>query len=220
MQHDLQPRDIAIYGAGGFGRETACLIGLINRQSPQWRVIGFFDDGIAAGEQTGYGPVLGGLDILNSWPTPLSVAIAIGTPQTVRTLTERIKNPNIDFPNLIAPSAVVADPASLKMGRGNLVCGFSWLSCNVVMGDFNLLNGYITVGHDARIGSCNVFMPSCHISGGVEMGNCNFFGLNSAVLQYVKIGSDVRVGAGAIVMRNATKEGSLYMGNPAMRVKF
>lgn len=34
-------RDIAIYGAGGFGRETACLIKEINSVKPTWNLIGF-----------------------------------------------------------------------------------------------------------------------------------------------------------------------------------
>ncbi len=37
-------KDIAIYGAGGFGREVACLIHIINKKTPQWNLIGFFDD--------------------------------------------------------------------------------------------------------------------------------------------------------------------------------
>ena len=37
-------KDIAIFGAGGFGREVACLIKRINEKEPTWRFIGFFDD--------------------------------------------------------------------------------------------------------------------------------------------------------------------------------
>lgn len=35
-------RDIAIFGAGGFGREVACLIRMINesRLEPEWKMIG------------------------------------------------------------------------------------------------------------------------------------------------------------------------------------
>ena len=41
-------KDIAIYGAGGMGRETACLIERINKASPKtiWNLIGFYDDGL------------------------------------------------------------------------------------------------------------------------------------------------------------------------------
>ena len=39
-------KDIAIYGAGGLGREVACLIRMINesKEIPEWNFIGFFDD--------------------------------------------------------------------------------------------------------------------------------------------------------------------------------
>lgn len=52
-------KDIAIYGAGGFGREVACLLRRINEQAPQWNLIGFFDDDITLiGTQNEYGEVL------------------------------------------------------------------------------------------------------------------------------------------------------------------
>lgn len=35
-------KDIAIYGAGGFGREVASLIKRINRIENQWNFVGFF----------------------------------------------------------------------------------------------------------------------------------------------------------------------------------
>ena len=36
---------IVIYGAGGFGRELAYLIELINEKKPTYDLIGFIDDG-------------------------------------------------------------------------------------------------------------------------------------------------------------------------------
>ena len=39
-------KDIVIYGAGGFGREIACLLNLINEKTPEWNIIGFLDDKI------------------------------------------------------------------------------------------------------------------------------------------------------------------------------
>lgn len=49
-------KDIAIYGAGGFGREIACLIMIINGslEQPEWNLIGFFDDGRHKGERNEY----------------------------------------------------------------------------------------------------------------------------------------------------------------------
>ena len=42
-------RDIAIYGAGGLGREIACVLKKINMVTPTWNLLGFFDDGLEVG---------------------------------------------------------------------------------------------------------------------------------------------------------------------------
>ena len=34
-------KDIAIFGAGGFGREVACLLRKINAVEPTWNFVGF-----------------------------------------------------------------------------------------------------------------------------------------------------------------------------------
>ena len=211
-------KDIAIYGAGGFGREIACLIRQINNVEPQWKFIGFFDDGIPKCERNEYGTVLGGINDLNLWKKSISIVMAIGSPLTVKVLADKISNPNVSFPNIIAPTTLFLDRNSVKMGHGNVICNRCTISCNVTIGDFNIFNGYIPVGHDAIIGNYNVFMPSVNVSGGVEIDNCNFFGVQSVVLQYQNVGSNVRIGANSVVMRTA-KDGNLYMGNPATKVK-
>ena len=68
---------IAIFGAGGFGREVACLISAINEQSPRWELIGFFDDNskLWGHSISHFGDCLGGRDALNSFPEKLAVAI-------------------------------------------------------------------------------------------------------------------------------------------------
>ena len=214
-------KDIAIYGAGGFGREVACLIRLINENldRPRWNFIGFFDDDEAiAGTFNEHGKVLGGRERINQWPTPVDVVIAIGTPQVIKDIAEGIDKPMVDFPNVIAPNVTWLDKDKVKMGKGNLICSGCLISCNVEFGNFNVLNGFSPIGHDTTIGDYNVIMPSCNISGGVRMGDCNFFGVKSAILQYLKIGNNTRVGAGSVVMRN-TKDGYLYVGIPAKRIE-
>lgn len=211
-------KDIVIYGAGGFGREIACLLNLINEKNPEWRIIGFLDDDEKIwGSENKYGKVLGGADWLNQYDKPLAVAIAVGTPTAVQAITSKINNPNVDYPNLYAPSVTFLDKESLKIGKGNIFCTNCFISCNVQVGNFNLFNGYIPLGHDAKIGDCNVVMPSVNISGSVVVGDLNFLGVQSVVLQGVKIGSNTRIGANSVVMRK-TKDGYLYIGNPAKRI--
>ena len=212
-------KDIAIYGAGGLGREIACLIRRINQKEPVWNFIGFFDDGKNKAHKCDYGDILGNIDDLNLWPEPLAIAIAVGNPLAKKKIVENITNSKIHFPNIIAPDLIYLDESRVVLGRGNIICSQCLFSCNLVVGDFNLFNGYIAVGHDTHIGSFNVFMPSVNISGEVKIGNNNFMGVSSVVLQQIEIGNSVRVGAGSVIIRK-TQDNNLYIGNPAIKMKF
>lgn len=212
-------KDIAIYGAGGFGREAACLIKRINQVEEKWNLIGFFDDGKEIGSSNEYGTILGGINELCSWDKPLDIVFAIGSPKIVDKLSNSVINPNIDFPNVISPDVIIVDPDNFSMGKGNLVTYGCLFSCNTHVGDFNTFNSYITIGHDTVIGNYNSFMPAVKISGSVKIGNRNFFGLNSVVLQLLKIGNDTIVGASSIIIRK-THDGCTYIGNPAKKIEF
>lgn len=211
---------VAIYGAGGFGREVFCLIQKINAVSPQWDVIGFFDDGKPKGEPVGrYGKILGGMEEVNSWPEPLAVVVAVGSTENMKKIVGGIKSPNISFPNILHPDVIFADEESVFMGKGNIVQRGSAFSCDVKMGDFNVFNGGTVLGHDVVLGSYNVLMPAVRISGSTTVGNANFFGISSIVLQGLKIGDDITLSAGSVLMRKP-KDGKLYIGNPAKMMEF
>lgn len=207
-------KDIAIYGAGGFGREVACLINLINKEKPTWNLIGFFDDGKEKGSRNEYGELLGGLYDLNSYDKPLDIAIAIGNPAFIKRVAEGITNPNIDFPNIIAPNVQFMDIENMSLGKGNIICSGCWISCNVHIGNFNIFNVGISIGHDACLGNYNALMPSVNISGEVIIRDENFFGVAAVVLQQKKIGRNTTIGANSLIIKN-TKDEKIYMGVPA-----
>jgi sugar O-acyltransferase (sialic acid O-acetyltransferase NeuD family) len=208
---------IAIYGAGGFGKEVACILNLINEKNPTWEIVGFFDDGKEKGLQIShFGNVLGNLHDLNTWPEPLSIAFAVGSPAILQKLVIGITNTNISYPNIIHPEAFIADKETLKIGHGNVIVRGCSFSCDVNIGNFNQFNSISALAHDVIVGDFNVFMPLTRISGETTIGNQNFFGIGSVVLQCIKIGNNTRIGAGSYIMRN-TKDGFLYFGNPARK---
>lgn len=212
--------DIFIYGAGGFGREVACLINSINKAEKRWNILGFLDDNeVLWGSKNEYGTVLGGIDYLNSFPQSVAVTLAIGSPRAVEKVAGTITNPNVTFPNLISPEVLFADDNNYSLGKGNIIQRQCTFSCNVHLGDFNTLNSGVGIGHDAVIGSYNAFMPIVRISGEVKMGDRNFFGVGSIVLQQIKIGSDIKLSAGSVLLTKP-KDGCLYMGNPAKKTEF
>lgn len=208
-------KDIAIYGAGGYGKEIACLINQINDVNPRWRLIGFFDDDKEKGMQISHhGKVLGGIDELNNYPEELALAIAIGNPSSLKGVRESIVNNKVYFPNIIAPSFIISDKETFTIGEGNVIGQGCSVSCDVSIGNFNILNADIVMGHDAKVGNYNVIMPDIRISGEVAIGEENLIGVGSIILQQVKVGNKVHLGAGAVLMTKP-KDGCTYIGNPA-----
>lgn len=207
-----------MYGAGGFGREVACLINLINKETPTWNLIGFFDDNTELKEKYNeYGPILGGREELNAWAKPLSVLMTIGSGTTVKKVIEGIHNDKIDFPNLLY-HVTFSDENNVKMGKGNIITS-GHFSCAVSIGDFNTMNGDVVLGHDVHMGSYNTLMPGVRVSGEVKIGDECFFGVGSIVLQQLIIGDRVKLGAGSVMMTKP-KNDNLYIGNPARLFKY
>lgn len=211
-------KDLLIYGFGGFGHEVACLINHINKEKPTWNVLGYIDDGVEAGTVCRYGKVLGDCNTLNSWDKPVAVVIAIGSCKVLEVISKNIINSNVEFPNIIAPNVFYFDKDDVTLGKGNIITFGCRFSCNTHLGNFNVLNGNISLGHDVRLGNYNVMFPETRISGQTTIGNRNFFGARTFVAQCLKIGDDCRFGAGCYVLRK-TKNGCLYMGNPAKRIE-
>ena len=214
-------KDIAIYGAGGLGKEIACMINKINQiQGFQWNIIGFFDDGKEIGEEVShFGKILGGIDELNQWNSILNVVLCFGNPIILNQIRNKITNNFVKFPNLIDPNFECNDPETFFIGEGNIIQGGCAETTNVKIGNFNLLNGDITMGHDVIIGDYNVIMPGCKISGEVNIGNCNLLGTYSFIKQCLKIGDNITLSPLSALLTKP-KEGHTYIGNPAKIFKF
>lgn len=213
-------KDIAIYGAGGFGREVACMINKINALSPTWNIIGFFDDGKVIGSNVShFGKVLGGMAELNQWRTPLAIALCMGAPVTLSIVHNKITNPLITFPNLIDPTFSVADKETFKIGFGNIIKGQCSVTTDVTIGNFNVINGFVNIGHDVSVGDYNVIMPGARISGEVSIQRLNLIGADSFIKQQIKIGENVTISP-LSAMLTKPKDGNTYIGNPAKKFSF
>ena len=210
-------KNIAIIGAGGFGKEVACIINKINETKPTWKLVGFFDDGMKNGSQVShFGKILGNTEDLNLWKDDLSIVFAIGNPNIIKMIVSSLSNKFLDFPNLIHPEVFFADRISLNLGKGNVIVRGCSFSVDVAVGDFNQFNSFSALAHDVQVGSFNVFMPLTRVSGEVSIGSLNLFGIGSIILQKIKIGNRVKIAPSSVVMRK-TKDDCFYMGNPAKK---
>lgn len=210
--------DIAIYGAGGFGRETAVLLRQINQVDKQWNLIGFFDDGLKKNQTIEELPLLGGINEVNSFQAPLSLVLAIADPESRMNIVASIHNDQISFPVIAHPHAILGSESNW-FGRGVIITAGCILTTGIVIGDFSIINLATTIGHDVKIGSFCSIMPACNLSGNVTIGEGCFLGTGTKILQNLSIGKDCVIGAGAVVIKNFEEEGLTLVGVPAFSIK-
>lgn len=204
---------IAIYGAGGLGREMRLLINQLNAQNVMWEFIGYFDDGLVTSDEK----VLGGMPELNVYPENLNILVAIGDPEVRKSVVERISNEKVTFPFLMHPS-VIYDKKVVTIGKGSIVTAANVLTTDITIGEFCILNLNCTVGHDAVIEDFATIMPAVNISGNVKIGKSTLIGTGAQILQNLIIGDNCKVGAGAVVVKNVYK-GTTVVGVPAQIIK-
>jgi sugar O-acyltransferase (sialic acid O-acetyltransferase NeuD family) len=211
-------KNIAIFGAGGFGLEVAMLIEQIHHVKNEWDLIGFFDDGIKSGEVVNGYRVLGGVRELNEWRENLYLVFALGMPKTKKAVYDKIRNINIKYPILIHPNAVIGKTEYVQIGEGCIICAGNIITTNIEIGRHVILNLACTVGHETKIGNFSSFMPTCNISGEVTIGEGNFWGTGSKIINRKRVGNNVIIGAGAVVTSDIPDD-STAVGVPARVIK-
>jgi len=194
-------KDIAIFGAGGFGREIKIIIDAINKVTPTYNLIGFFDDGKNVGELINSIPVLGGLQQLHQYNKPLAIAFSVADPNVRKKIVNSIKNTNITYPNIIHPNVDLGGD-QISLGQGNIICNGNILTCNITILDFVILNLQCTVGHDSVLKSYCSVMPSVSISGEVILNEGVYIGVGARIINQVEIGEFSVVGSGAVVTKS------------------
>lgn len=207
---------IAVYGAGGLGREIAVMIHQINAVSHRGHLIGFFDDGVGKGSVVDGLPVIGGINEVNVYDEDLDLCIAIADPHLRSNLVNKISNPRIGFPVIAHPSAILGDAKRNSFGRGAIITAGVIMTTGISVGEFCILNLSCTIGHDVTVGRCSTLMPSCSISGNVSIGDETVIGTGSRIIQGVSIGERCMVGAGAVVTKSVGANFKL-LGVPARK---
>jgi len=203
---------VIVYGAGGLGREVMQIV-ILTLCAEEFHALGYVDDGIPAGKTLNGRPVLGGAEYLDTFEGNVAVAFGIADPAIKAKLYGRFsKKNNITFPNIIHPSTLVSEYASL--GIGVVAAGGSGISVDAVVGNCVFLSNGALIGHDAHIGDFSSIMPLAAVSGGVRIGKRCLIGVQSAIKQGVSIGDGATVGMGSVVLRDVP-DGVTVIGNPA-----
>lgn len=210
-------KKIAVYGAGGFGREVLLLINQINAHKEEWTFVGFFDDGISPGTLVNDYPVLGSLEAANTYSSELHLVIAVGNPHVKRKIVESINNPQIIYPTLIHPSVTI-DKKWVTIGSGCIITAGNIITVNITIGEHVIINLSCTIGHDSIINNYCSLMPGVNVSGEVILHENVYIGTGAAIINQVMVGKNTIIGAGAVVTKSIPSD-CTAVGVPATPIK-
>lgn len=211
-------KKIVLYGAGGFGREVATMIEVINYLNPTYELMGFLADG----EQYHEGVVINGYPWLGAREWILKnrenvyCNCTIGDPFVKATIQKELTDKGVKFETIIAAGSFIS--GYTEIGKGCVIYGGATVSVNCKIGDGVLLNQGCNIGHDVTIGDYTVVMPGTGISGACQIGSQVSIGGHAFILPHKKVGDKAVVAAGSIVFSNV-RESSTVIGNPAKRMK-
>ncbi|RYY21213.1 MAG: acetyltransferase [Cytophagaceae bacterium] len=210
-------RPIAIFGAGGLGREVLLLLTQLIEAGAGWQVRGFYDDQPPTTPTIAGLPYLGTSADLNATAEPLAVAVAVGSSRSRAAVVARLTAAHLSFPALVHPAVALAPYQRIALGEGCLLQQGCILTCDIQLGRFVLLNLGCTIGHDAVLEDFCSLMPHVNVGGGAHLGAGTYLGTNATVIHTVRVGAGATIGAGAVVVR-ALAAGVTAVGVPAKTI--
>ena len=212
-------KDLVIFGASGFGRETAWIVERLNKVTPTWNLLGFMDDAadIQGTYINGY-KVLGNTDDVGKYPEAYFV-VAVGASRTREKIVSRMKevNPAVKFGTIIDPSVEMSD--FVTIGEGTIICAHTIITVNVEIGSHVIINLDCTIGHDAVLHDFVTLYPSVNVSGISSIGHAAELGTGMQIIQCKTVGDYSIVGAGAVVVKDIPAN-CTAVGSPAKPIKF
>ena len=201
---------LAIYCAGGLGKEVIELARWINR----WDAIVFVDDVTDAKMYAGAS--IHRFEEMKNFHDELEFVIATGEPAGREKLFRKIKDAGYKLTTIVAPGCTMFPGSSLGEGCV-IVDATTSISTNVVIGDNVLINGRACIGHDAVIGNNCVMSVYSFVGGGTKIGNNVYVAPGAMLKDKISVGDDAIIGMGAVVLRHV-RSAAIMLGNPAKRV--
>jgi UDP-3-O-[3-hydroxymyristoyl] glucosamine N-acyltransferase len=204
-------KNVVIIGAGAHSAEIAGLIYDNNKHSGESDFInirGYLDDKDENWHRYKFRePLLSALADYIPKPDEFFI-LGVSNVESRKLCLDKLKDKNLNYLNFIHYTAIIYETA--EMGYGNVICCFSKIGPNALVGNLNSINSKTEIGHDCIIGSNNVFAGNVGVAGFSTVGNDNFFGMNSSVIPEKVIGSRNTIQAGIVVDRNIENDSYFF----------
>lgn len=203
---------LAIYGAGGLGREVLELAQEINTTESRWDALCLIDDNPRVEQLRGY-PVI---PLTALTPDHYEIVIAVGEPSLRRKLAQKVSDNGFRLATLVHPSARLSP--SCTLGEGCVISYGAFISCDTVISRNVHLQPNASLGHDCHIGQDSIISSYANLAGKCTVGERVFIGMNAVIRETTSVGDDTIVSMGAAVF-NDIAPAMIVMGNPARAIR-
>lgn len=207
---------LAIYGAGGLGREVLMLARQINQKGHRWDDYLFIDDFNPDRKIKDISVVTLEDALSQSNEDSIEFVVAVGEPSLREKIFLKLKERNLQIATLCHPSVYIDE--SVEIGEGTIVCQNVFVSCDLKIEKNVYVQPNVSIGHDCRV------YDHCMLSVGVILaGHCCiqervYIGMNVPIKENITIGKDVIVGMGSVVQKDLP-DNVIALGNPARPMK-
>jgi sugar O-acyltransferase (sialic acid O-acetyltransferase NeuD family) len=209
-------KQIAVFGASGFGREVMPMV------QQQWRMrheafeLAFVDDAPSSAGLNGH-PVYSYAQWLARPASSRHIIIAVSNSAAREKIAQRCQADGILFEEVRAANVVQMD--EVVLGPGAILSSFVTLTSNIRIGCHFHANLYSYVAHDCVIGDFVTFAPAVQCNGNVVIDAHAYIGTGAVIKQGrpghpLVIGRGAVVGMGAVVTKSVPP-GATVIGNPA-----
>ena len=143
------------------------------------------------------------------------IIIAMGEPEMRRKMAEKYSQKGFKMSTFIHPKSYVAKNAEIK--EGCVVFPFVFVSCNVLIESNSVIHVSCRIENDCKIGE-NCFLNGTYIGAKTIVENNCFIGPGSVLRDNLIIKENDIIGMGSVVTKS-TEENSVYIGNPARKIR-
>jgi sugar O-acyltransferase (sialic acid O-acetyltransferase NeuD family) len=211
-------KPVVIIGAGGFAREVLDVIDAVNREKPQYDMLGYIVDPQygSPGSLVNDKPILGGFDWLSKRSEEVQAFCAVGASHHRYRLVKRAEAVGCRFFSIVHPTATLT--RWIHLGEGTVITAGCILTNQIRIGNHVHVNLDCTVGHDAIVEDFVTFAPGVHVSGNVTAREGAYVGTGANIIEKVEIGAWSIVGAGSVVTRDVPAN-TTAVGVPAKVIR-
>ena len=207
-----------LFGTGGFAREVMPVAEEMFGDDPNVE-IGFVETQPTKTSVFGY-PVFSEEQFLND-PRQKLFNVAVADFKIRKNIVDRCLAKGAVPISLVSKHALTY--WGNKVGDGAILCAFTTITSNAVIGRNFHLNIYSYVAHDCTIGDNVTFAPQVHCNGSVVIENNVYVGTGAIIKQGtpdrpITIGEGAVIGMGAVVTKSVPA-GVTVVGNPARDIR-